>query len=87
MQDVSLDDRTLASLGCDAAQLAANGWAPATWIELAALLEYEDEGLARDAMPALQKLHLALARRAAAHLAQKMARRRSLAAHHRAARR
>ena len=69
LQDLSLDDETVARLGCSAAVLAEKAWAPANWVELAALMEYEDEDLARDAMPALQRLHLALASRGTSHLA------------------
>ena len=56
-------------LGCDHAMLAAKGWAPRTWVELAAALEYGDEALAQEAMPQLQELHLRLVTRGTSHLA------------------
>ena len=70
IQDVSLDDETMDRLGCSDAMLARKGWArPSTWVELAALLEYEDEALARAALPSVYALHGILVARGTAHLA------------------
>ena len=38
IQDVSLDDDTMARLGCDDAFLRAKNWSPRTWMQLAVLL-------------------------------------------------
>ena len=69
IQDTYLDDKTMKRLGCDHAKLVAKGWAPRTWVELAADLEYGDEALAQAAMPQLQELHLRLVTRGTSHLA------------------
>ena len=61
LQDLTLDQRTLTSPGKDAAGLADKGWAPSDWVELAAVVEYRDEDLVREAMPNLRRLHLDLA--------------------------
>lgn len=68
IQDVSLDDATMVRLGCDQALLAARGWTPATWLELAATLEYDDQELAQVAIADVTKLHLELTTRGTAHL-------------------
>ena len=64
IQDVSLDDETMDRLGCSDAMLARKGWArPSTWVELAAVLEYEDEALPRAALPNAYALHANLVAR------------------------
>ena len=56
-------------MGTTQAHLDAQGWAPVSWIELVALLEYQDAERANTALPGLKQLHLALASKATAHLA------------------
>ena len=69
LQDVSLDDATLERMGLSDATLAAKGWArPITWLALVALLEFNDEGLAAGALPAIAKIHERLVARGTAHL-------------------
>ena len=68
IQDVSLDDATMVRLGCDQALLAARGWTPATWLDIAATLEYDDQELAQAAIADVTKLHLELTTRGTAHL-------------------
>ena len=70
IQDVSLDAETMERLGCSDGMLAAKGWErPSTWVELAVLLEYEDEALARGALPSVYALHATLVARGTSHLA------------------
>ena len=44
IQDLSLDPNTIMELGFTQEQLDAKGWSPATWVDLAVILEYDDEG-------------------------------------------
>ena len=69
IQDMFLDAATMARQGCDDDLLAAKGWSPASWVEHATTLEYDDEALAQQAMPEILELHLLLVTRGTAHLA------------------
>ena len=70
IQGVSLDADTMKRLGCSDGMIALKGWErPSTWVELAALLEYEDEALARAALPSVYALHANLVARGTSHLA------------------
>ena len=45
-----MDAATIARVGCDEALLAVKGWSPATSMEFATTLEYNDEALVRNKM-------------------------------------
>jgi hypothetical protein len=66
--DLSLDDRTLQRLGCSRDAMAAKGWEPENWVDLVALMEYDNAGLAREAMAVLHLYHLRLTTKATGHL-------------------
>ena len=70
MQHVALSDETMERMGCSAAHLAAHGWArPSTWVELASLLAFQDEAVARAHLPDMWSLHSNLVAKGTAHLA------------------
>ena len=70
LQDVALDEPTMKRLGCEDAWFARTGLArPETWVALAVLMEFEDEDLARGALPHVLGVHGDLVARGTAHLA------------------
>ena len=69
IQGTSLTDDVLERFDCPRETLSARGWAPRTWIELAAFLVYDDDDLARDAVTPALELHARLAAVAGSHLA------------------
>ena len=69
IQDLSLTTAVIERLGSSRADIYARSWEPSTWVELAALLVYDDVVLAAHVLPRVLELHTNLASRGTAHLA------------------